>query len=64
MNCFLLKDVDKLEKNLIQLRDKYAFYNQSVFEEIDRSFKEKNQRYLSDLERLVSKQISLKKEVF
>jgi len=61
---FLLKDVDKLEKNLKQLRDKYAFYNQSVFEEIDRSFKEKNQRYLSDLERLVSKQISLKKEVF
>lgn len=57
------KDGEKLEKTLVNLRDKFAFFNQSVFEEIDRCLNEKNKRYIKDLENFILEKRKLKKNV-
>jgi len=52
-----------LEKTLKELKDKFAFFNQSVFEEIDRCLKDKNERYVQDMDKLIMNEIKLIKEV-
>ena len=58
------QDGDKLEKSLTQLRDKYAYLNQTVFEEIERSMIQKHMRYLYDVDTLISDQINIKRDVY
>lgn len=52
-----------MEKSLTHLRDKYAYLNQTVFEELERCLKEKHLRYIFDVDYLISAQINRKKEV-
>lgn len=59
----MTKDTDKLEKVLVQLKEKYAYMNQTVYEEMQRCLIQKHQRYVLDIEKLVNDQILRKKEV-